>query len=219
MSYYILDKCGNFISEYKTTLEIAKAFDATSVIFINCSNTISNLIKNKKPKTKVLSAKGVVCVKEKDYKEHLDSIIWILTKDDILTINKLGNIIDTHKTIKDAAKAFNISDKNISRILNKDKQYKEYRFVTREHYINTIRKDVLYYSKGIKELGKKRIPIDMYNFKTGDFIKSFDSLSDAAKYMGCSREAIRLALKEGRPILKTNYYFKKSDRKQSVSQS
>lgn len=215
MSYYILDKSGNFITEYKTTLEIAKTYNVAPSSFISCANSISNLIKDKKYRgRKRLSTKNVVCVKKEDYVNHLDKIIWILTKDDIIVIDKTGNIVNTYKTMIDAANILTTLNKKIfhqsgiGKVLNINKEYHGYRFVTREHYLETVKEDPLYYSKeSKKDLGKKRVPVDMYNFKTGKFIKSFNSQTEAAKYMGCTKECIRLSIKNGHPILKTDYYF------------
>lgn len=50
----------------------------------------------------------------------------------------------------------------------------------------------------------------MYHIENG-YIKDFESLTEAANYMGCSKETIRQSIKEEREILNTGYYFKKKD--------
>ena len=57
--------------------------------------------------------------------------------------------------------------------------------------------------------GIEKVPVDMYVYKTGEFVRGFKSLSDAASYMGCTVECIRLAVKKGNPILNSGYCFKK----------
>lgn len=209
MSYCILDKCGNFIAEYKTITEIEKAFNVKNG-FSRCSQSISKLIQGQKPRVKVLSVNNVVCVKKDDYVKYLDKIIWVLTREDVLIINKDGDVEGTYKNASLAIKSLNpnASRSSANKILNEvNKDYMGYRFVTREHYIKMIKDDPLYYSKEYIRPDKKKKPVDMYNFKTGKFIKSFKSHTEAANYMGCSLELIVQAIKHGGPILKTNYCF------------
>ena len=213
MSYYILDRCGNFIAEYETFRQIEEAYNAPYSAFCNCARYISALVNGKKPTCKKrLATRDMICVKKEDYINHLNEIIWILTKKDVLIINKSGNIVGTYKNAFAAAKS--LDDKalksGVRKALNKaSKQYLNHRFATREHYIEMIKQDPLYYVKEHKDNSKKyKISVDMYNIKTGDFIKGFESYTEAAKYMGCSIERIRQAIKNGNPVLKTDYYFK-----------
>lgn len=218
MSYYILDRCGNFIAEYKTFKEIEKAYNTSYVSFCECSNYISAIVNNKSSTCKKrLSANDVVCVTKDDYINHLKEIIWFLTREDVLVINKEGKVLGAYKTYTEASNSLSIkgicASKNIISIyINiSNKDFCGYRFATREHYIEMIKKDPLYYSREYERPDKKKLPVDMYNIKTGEFIKSFASQTDAAKYMGCSKECIRQAVKNGNPVLKTDYYFKMKD--------
>lgn len=214
--YYILDNDGNKIIEFKTTIEAAKAFDTTPNTFTVCANNISKIIKNEKPRNGVLQVKGLTCVKKKDYDLHESEIRWILTKNDIFIINREGDICGTFKTQSSLLKALNKkgakTSSNITRSLNKvDSEAYGYRIATREHYINMLKKDILYYSREFdNDGGLKKIPVDMYHIENG-YIRDFKSLTDAAVYMGCSKEAIRKSVKEEREILNTGYYFKKKD--------
>lgn len=217
MKYYILDKDGNYISGYNTTIELAEIFDTSPGLFSRCANNISKLIRGEKPNNGALSVKNVVCVKKEDYINNLDKIKWILTKDDILIINRIGNVIGTAKSLSDALKMLSpneaVSASNGQRTLNVvDKEAYGYRLATREHYLEMLNKDINYYSRDFKNnRGLDKIPVDMYNFKTGEFIRDFESLTDTASYMGCSIECIRKAIENDNPILNTDYCFKKSN--------
>lgn len=217
MKYYILDKDGNYISGYETTMQLADVFNTSAGLFTRCANNISKLIKGEKPSTGALSVKNIVCVKKEDYINHLDKIKWILTKDDILAIDKSGRIVSTYKSLSDALRTLNpngtISSSNGKRTLNVvDKEAYGYRLATREHYIQMLKEDVFYYSREFdNESGRDKVPVNMYNFKTGEFIRSFESLAQTASYMGCSVECIRQAIKRDGPILNTDYCFEKAD--------
>ena len=69
--YYILDKNGNYISSYKTTLELGTTFNISPGLFTRCANNISKLIKGDKPSTGAISVKNIVCVKKEDYHNYL----------------------------------------------------------------------------------------------------------------------------------------------------
>ena len=214
MSYYILDKCGNFIAEYRTFKEIEKAYNTPYVSFCECSNYISAIVNNKSSICKKrLSASNVVCVTKDDYINHLKEIIWLLTREDVLVINKEGRVLGAYKTNTEALNSLSMKGINANKsVVNfymnvSNKDFYGYRFATREHYIEMIKKDPLYYSKEYERPNKLKSPVDMYSFKTGEFIKSFASQTDAAKYMGCSRQLISQAIKNGSPILKTDYCF------------
>ena len=142
-------------------------------------------------------------------------ILWILTKDDVLAIDKSGRVVGTYKTLSDALKILNpngsISGGNGARTLNiVNQEAYGYRLATREHYIKMLKEDTLYYSREFdNHPGIEKVPVDMYVYKTGEFVRGFESLSDAASYMGCTVECIRLAVKKGNPILNSGYCFKK----------
>lgn len=218
MKYYILDKDGNYINNYKTTLELAEIFETSANSFTRCANNISKLLKGEKPSNGVLAVKGFVCVKKEDYIDNIESIRWILTKDDILVINRNGDVVATHKSANSAMKSLgNGASKDAKRVLNiVNQETYGHRLATREHYVNMIKEDIHYYSREFDNSpGLEKIPVDMYNFKTGEFIRDFDSLTDTANYMGCSKECIRKAIKNNNPILGTDFCFKRADIKEN----
>lgn len=214
--YYILDNSGNKIIEFKTTIEAAKAFETTPNTFTVCANNIAKIIRNEQPRNGVLQVKGLTCVKKKDYELYESKIRWILTKNDIFIINRNGEICGTFKTqnglLKILSQGNAKTSSNITYALNKvDSEVYGYRIATREHYINMLKEDIMYYNKEFDNSGGlKKIPVDMYHIENG-YIKDFESLTEAANYMGCSKETIRQSIKEEREILNTGYYFKKKD--------
>lgn len=212
MKYYILDKDGNYIGGYNTTLELSEVFETSANSFSVCANNISKLLKGEKLSRNVLSVKGFVCVKKDDYINNSEKIKWILTKDDILVISKDGDVVATFKSSSNAMRFLsNGASANAKRILNiADQESYGHRLATREHYINMVKKDIHYYSRDYDNSpGIDKVSVDMYNFKTGEFIRNFDSLTDTASYMGCSKECIRQAIKKNNPILGTDFCFKK----------
>ena len=212
--YIILDKDGNYINEYNTTLELKEVYNTPANSFSTIANNISALLKRNKPRTRNLSIKEIVCVKRDDYINYKEEIRWLLTKDDILVINKKGRIVGIFKSKQDADCSFNNSAKaGVARVLNKvNRETHGCRVATREHYINMISKDPMYYMREFeKNQGVKKIPVELYNFKTGEFIRDFKSLTEAANYMGCTKEYIRQSVERGNPVLKTDYYFKKKE--------
>lgn len=214
--YFILDNSGNKIMEFKTTIEAAQALNTTPNTFTVCANNITKIINNEKPKNGVLQVKGFTCVKKKDYDLYESKIRWILTKNDIFIINRKGEICGTFKTqnglLKILSQESAKSSSNITYSLNKvDSEVYGYRIATREHYINMLKEDIMYYNRDFDNAGGlKKIPVDMYHIENG-YIREFKSLTEAANYMGCSKETIRNSIKEEREVLNTGYYFKKKD--------
>lgn len=214
--YFILDNSGNKIMEFKTTIEAAQALNTTPNTFTVCANNITKIINNEKPKNGVLQVKGLTCVKKKDYDLYESKIRWILTKNDIFIINRKGEICGTFKTQNGLLKILSQegakSSSNITYSLNKvDSEVYGYRIATREHYINMLKEDIMYYNRDFDNAGGlKKIPVDMYHIENG-YIREFKSLTEAANYMGCSKETIRNSIKEEREVLNTGYYFKKKD--------
>ena len=216
MYYYILDKDGNYIREYKTSIEAAKDFETSANVFTICAKNISALLKGEKPRTSTISTNNLVCVNKQDYIDNEAAIRWLLTKNDILVINKKGTIVGCYKKIIhafDAIKQDKTATTTVSiaiRTLNKiDRDTYGYRLATRQYYIDMIRKDPLCYMREYDNTGGvPKKPVDMYNTETNKLIRSFNSLSEAAEYFGCTKENIRQCIKTGRPVLKSQYYVK-----------
>lgn len=213
--YYILDNSGIYITSYSTTLEASEKFETTPNVFTIACNNISKILRGQEPKNGTIYVKGLVCVKKEDYHHYREEIVWILTKSDILVINSKGKIIGTYKTLADAVKAIHIGDytnvANATRVLNvRDREAYGYRLATREHYINMVKDDPLYYMRCYDNSGTK-VSVDMYNYNTGEYVRNFESLTEAGDYMGCTKECIRQSTLDGRAILGTEYYFKRKE--------
>lgn len=216
--YYILDRDGNYIKSYKTTIEASKEFETTANVFSRCSKNIELKVRGLKPKTGAIAVKELVCVKKDIYDKHESKIREILTKDDILVINKKGVIVGTYKTISDAYNAIRnkeaiTSMSNVSRVLNRiDREAYGYRLATREYYISQVQKDPICYMREYDNKGgMTKVAVDMYNIETDKYVRSFNSLTEAAEYFGCTKENIRQCVQTGRPVLKSNYYIKESE--------
>lgn len=210
VAIYKLDQYGNKVARYKTSIEASKANNTSQSIISRCANTVSKSILNNES---IIVRSKDVYVKEEDYLKYKYKIIWLLTKEDILVINDEGCIVNVFKNIEQATKFYQggVKAKNtISRVLNViDRTAYNYRYATKEHYINMIKIDALCYHREYDNSGGlKKIPVEMYEFSTGKYIKGFNSLTEASEYMGCSLEYIRQAIKKGGPILKTDYCFK-----------
>lgn len=213
--YYILDKDGNKITEFRTTIDAAEAFESVPNAFTVCVNNIANILRGKKPKNGILQVKGLSCVRKKDYELYESEIRWLLTKNDIFIINRDGDICGTFKSQNGLYRLLSqssgkLSSSNITYSLNKlDSEVYGYRIATREHYINMLKEDILYYRREFDNSGgKDKVPLDMYHIEKG-YIKSFNSITEAANYMGCSKQAISVSSRDGKEILKTGYYFKR----------
>lgn len=174
--YYILDKDGNKITEFRTTIDAAEAFESVPNAFTVCVNNISNILRGKKPKNGILQVRGLSCVRKKDYDLYESEIRWLLTKNDIFIINRNGDVCGTFKTQNGLYRLLsqssgNISSSNIIYSLNKvDSEVYGYRIATREHYINIL-----------KERGVK-----YFMFKTvGELKKALANLDDEAT-IGCT---------------------------------
>lgn len=216
--YYILDRDGNYIKEYRTTIEAAREFETTANLFSRCARNIELMVKGYAPKSGAIAVKGLVCVKKCMYDKYESEIRKFLTKDDILVINKKGVIVGTYKNISDAHRAIKanrdaiVSASNASKVLNKiNRDVYGYRLATREYYINQVQKDPICYMKEYDNLDTIKVAVDMYNIETDEYIRSFNSLTEAAEYFGCSKENIRQCINTGRPVVKSKYYVKRRE--------
>lgn len=209
---YKLNKFGEIMNYYKNVAEAVKIDMVSQSIISRQIKTINECI----IKDKSIKIRGeYLYVKETDYDNHKDKLLWLLNKEDILVIDKKGAIVKVFKNVEQANKYFrkDASTKgNINLILNKqNRDAYGYRFITKYHYLNMIKEDILYYHKEYNNTGGlEKIPVDMYHMDKG-YIRSFKSLTDAANFIGYSKETIRLSIKYDRTIRGTNYYFKKSN--------
>lgn len=208
---YKLDQFGIMIAHYETSTKAAKENNISQPVVSRCANTISEAIA--KNKSIVVRSKDVY-VKAMDYLNYKDKIIWLLTKEDILAIDDNGAIVKVFKNIEQATKYFKGNSKTksiINKIINKvDRTAYGYRYANKYHYINMLKEDIMYYHREYNnEGGLGKVPVDMYHMEKG-YIKSFNSLTEAANYMGCTKETIRLSVKLERKILGTEYFFKRS---------
>lgn len=204
MSYYLLDLFGNIIKEYKTTIESANEIGGSPNEYSRCANHYEFIVGNSINQSSSSTVKGFIFVKKDTYNSNVKKIVEYIRRKNIYIIDSNGKIVSEV-----------IPNNNFfldfpREMLNKRHSDKYgFRIATKEYYKEKIKENPNYYSEKPKkaEYRNKGSQVDMYDAKSGDFLRNFKSMTLAAEFMGCSIENIRRSIKEERNV-KGKYFFK-----------
>jgi len=129
---------------------------------------------------------------------------------EVVAITKKGKFFKSFKSMIIAAKEFNTTPTSIFTAVNKISKsshnyiwfYKEYYDSLTEEKIKSILLNINL-NKCYYTANGEGIKIESYN-KKGEILNQFKSMSEAAKFIGCTRERIRQACNDGSRV--KNYY-------------